>query len=284
MVDSRDEHLEWAVFGGRFGNVRENRFEERLEIGTLVLKRFLRDALLRDREDYRKIGLLFAGAQFDEEVEDFVDDFGWARILSVDLIDDHDGSQVEFEGLAQHEACLRHHAFGRIDQQQHALHHLQHALYLAAEIGVARRVHDVEFGFAVAHGGVFGQNGNAALAFERVGVHDARLDLLAFAEDTALFEHGVNERGLAVVDVGDDGNVADIRSGLQSARWIRHAGRIHPVEERVETLVVGIRLGNGEPKRGSAARFEFDVDAAVHHADQLFTDIEPQAGGLVAVR
>ena len=124
--------------------------------------------------------------------------------------------QIEFERLAQHEARLRHHAFGRVDQQQHALHHLQHALDLAAEVGVAGRVDDVELHVAVAHRGVFGENGNAALALERVGIHDAGLDVLAFAEDAALLEHGVHQRGLAVVDVGDDGDVADIGAGLHA--------------------------------------------------------------------
>ena len=61
-----------------------------------------------------------------------------ARVLAIDLVDDDDRAQIEFERLAQHEARLRHHAFGGVDQQQHALHHLQHALDLAAEVGVAR--------------------------------------------------------------------------------------------------------------------------------------------------
>ena len=32
---------------------------------------------------------------------------------------------------------------------------------------------------------------------------------LVSAEDAALFQHGVHERGLAMVDVRDDGDVAD---------------------------------------------------------------------------
>ena len=59
-------------------------------------------------------------------------------------------------------------------------------------------------------GGVLGQNGDAALAFEVVGVHDAFGDVLVGAEDAGLVEHGVDQRGLAVVDVGDNGDIANI--------------------------------------------------------------------------
>ena len=146
--------------------------------------------------------------------------------LAVDLVDDDDRAQVQLERLAQHEARLRHHAFGGIDQQQHALHHLQHALDLAAEIGVAGRIDDVELHVAVADRGVLRENRDAALALERIGVEDARRDLLALAKDAALLEHGVDQRRLAVIDVCNDGDVADIGACLHetvtaktSANW-----------------------------------------------------------------
>ena len=63
---------------------------------------------------------------------------------------------------------------------------------------------------AVHDRGVLGHDGDAALALQVVGVHDALGDLLVVAEDVALPEHGVDQRGLAVVDVRDDRDVADI--------------------------------------------------------------------------
>jgi hypothetical protein len=89
------------------------------------------------------------------------------------LIDD-DRAQIEFERFAQDETRLRHDAFGGVDQQQHALDHLQHALDLAAEVGVAGRIDDVELVGAVLDRGVLGQDRDAALALERVRIHDAR--------------------------------------------------------------------------------------------------------------
>ena len=64
------------------------------------------------------------------------------------------GLEAEGQGLAGHEAGLGHRAFDRVDQQQHAVDHRQHALDLAAEVGVARGVDDVDVGVAVLDGAV----------------------------------------------------------------------------------------------------------------------------------
>ena len=48
--------------------------------------------------------------------------------------------------------------------------------------------------------------------------NQAVVDLLIGADGSGLFEKCVDERGLAVVDVSDDGNVADVVSKLLHAR------------------------------------------------------------------
>ena len=75
---------------------------------------------------------------------------------------------------------------------------------------MAGRVDDIDFGFVEKESGVFGENGDAAFALEVVGIHDAFDEFLIGAEDAGLAEHGVDESGFAVVDVGDDSDVADI--------------------------------------------------------------------------
>ena len=64
-------------------------------------------------------------------------------------------------------------------------------------------------------GRVLGEDGDAALFFEVVGVHDALGDGLIGAEGAGLTQHGVDERGLAVIDVRDDGDVADGLGGVR---------------------------------------------------------------------
>src|SRR5664279_422599 len=61
----------------------------------------------------------------------------------------------------------------------------------------------------VEDGRVLGQDGDAALALQLVGVHHA-LDVgLVGAEGAALVQHGVNQGGLSVVHVRDNGDVAN---------------------------------------------------------------------------
>ena len=81
---------------------------------------------------------------------------------------------------------------------------------LAAEVHVAGRIDDVDLHPAVGHGRVLRHDRDAPLAFEGVAVHDSLVDLLVLAEDVALLEHAVHERGLTVIDVSDDRDVADV--------------------------------------------------------------------------
>ena len=54
------------------------------------------------------------------------------------------GLMLAVEGLAEHEPGLGHRPLGGVDQHQRAVGHLQHALDLAAEVGVAGRVDQVD--------------------------------------------------------------------------------------------------------------------------------------------
>jgi hypothetical protein len=89
------------------------------------------------------------------------------------------------------------------------IHHRQDALDLAAEIGVAGRVDDVDAGVLPVDRGRLGEDGDAALLFEVVGVHHALGDALVLAERAGLLEQLVDQRGLAMVDVRDDRDVAN---------------------------------------------------------------------------
>ena len=59
-------------------------------------------------------------------------------------------------------------------------------------------------------GGIFGENGDAALALEVVGVHYALDERLIGAENAALAEHSVHQGGFAMIDVSDDGDIANV--------------------------------------------------------------------------
>ncbi len=134
----------------------------------------------------------------------------------VDFVDYHNRAQAERQGFFGNEAGLRHRAFLRIDQQHHAINHAQHTLHFAAEIGVSGGVDDVDVVALIFDGGVFGENGNAAFFFEVVAVHHAFVNLLVGAEGAGLAQKLVDQRGFAVVNVGDDGDIADLFHGSNS--------------------------------------------------------------------
>jgi hypothetical protein len=134
----------------------------------------------------------------------------------VHLVHHHDGLEAQGQGLLGHEARLGHRAFLRIDQQHHAVHHGQRTLHFAAEVGVAGGVDDVDVGAFPAHGAVLGQDGDAAFFFDGVVVHHGVDHFFVLGKGARLAQQLVHHGGLAMVNVGDDGDVADLTSGDQS--------------------------------------------------------------------
>ena len=175
------------------------------------------------RVEDREIDLLFVGVEVDEEVVDLVEDFLRPRVRPVDLVDDDERRQPPLERLAQHEPRLRQRSFGRVHQEQHAVDHRQRPLDLAAEVGVARRVDDVDQDVVVVDGRVLGEDGDAPLPLEVGVVHHPLGHPLVGAEDPALVEHGVDQRGLAVVDVGDDGDVSPESVGHRRSGFLERS-------------------------------------------------------------
>jgi len=171
--------------------------------------------------DHVEIGLLVAGAQFEKEVKGTVQRVVGVRAPSVYLVDHHDDAVVHGQRLLQDETRLGHGPLGGVHQEQHAVHHVEHPLDLATEIGVAGGVHDVDLdllpgsGVKDGDGGVLGQDGNPALALQGVRVEHALNHLLVLAKDARLLEHAIHQGGLAVVDVSDNGQVAEVVTCLE---------------------------------------------------------------------
>ena len=221
-VEVRDERLQRKVgVVARRRHGLEDRLDERPEVvGELVL---LEPRLpgARVAVDDRELDLVLVGVEVEEELVDLVHDLFAARVGPVDLVDDEHDRQPRLERLAQDEARLRQRPLARVDEQQDAVDHRQPALDLAAEVGVARRVDDVELRVADGDRRVLGEDRDALLALEVGRVHDALVHVLVLAEGAGLPEQRVDERRLPVVDVRDDRDVAQIVSagGEISARF-----------------------------------------------------------------
>ncbi len=158
----------------------------------------------------REIELLRIGVERGEEVENLVVNRHRPGVGAIDLVDDDDRAQPLAQRLHGHELGLRHRPFGGIDQHQDAVDHAEDALDLAAEIGVAGRVDDVDADALPHHRGAFGEDGDAALALELVGIERPLHHLLIGAKGAALAQELIDQRRLAVIDMRDDGDVADV--------------------------------------------------------------------------
>jgi hypothetical protein len=126
--------------------------------------------------------------------------------------------------FAQDEPRLGQRALARVHQQEDAVHHRQAALDLAPEVGVAGRVDDVHLRLADLDSRVLGEDRDPLLALEVQRVHHPVGDVLVGAERAGLPEQGVDERRLAVVDVGDDRDVPEVVAA-GGALWARRHDR-----------------------------------------------------------
>ena len=167
-------------------------------------------ALAGDGRDDLEVDVVVAGVEVDEQLVDLVEHLVGAGVAAVDLVDDDDRRQVEGERLLQHVAGLRQRALGGVDQQQHTVDHGQGPLDLAAEVGVAGRVDQVDLDALPGDRGGLGEDGDAPLALLVVGVHDAVDHRLVGGEGAGGAQQRVDEGGLAVVDVRDEGDIAEV--------------------------------------------------------------------------
>jgi hypothetical protein len=201
-------------------HVLQDQVEHRRQVLARAFQLEVRPALPAGGEQGVEVELLIRRAEGGEQVEHLVVDLIGAGVLAVHLVDDDDRAQAAGQRLGQHELGLRQRALRRVAQHDGAVDHRQDALHLAAEIGVAGRVHDVDLHALPLDRGGLGQDGDAALALEVVAVHGAFGDVLVGAEGAGLLQQVVHQRGLAVVDVRDDRDVADFHLA-RSGSWAR---------------------------------------------------------------
>src|SRR5262249_12474107 len=148
----------------------------------------------------------------------FIDNLNRPRIGAIHFVDYHDGLEPHLERLRDHKLSLRQRTFGGVDQYQGAVHHIQDALDLAAEIGVAGSVDDIDGRVLPLHRSRLGKDGNTALAFEIVRIHGTLDHALVLAVSARLLQQPVYQGRLAVVDVRDDGDVAKIHCRFQKSK------------------------------------------------------------------
>ena len=133
IVERGNLQLERPVgIADRRGNVLDHGLEQRSHVRALWGHAGLRDidvhrrpAIQRGRVDDREVELILARPELVEQLEGLVDDPLRTRAGAIDLVDHDDRLEALLQRLHRDEARLRHRAFDRVDQQQHAIDHAQ---------------------------------------------------------------------------------------------------------------------------------------------------------------
>ena len=218
-LKNRTEQAERTLLDLGRGDMRQHEVEQHLHAEIFrALGAGRHPALFGRAVQNREVELLVRGIERGEQIEHLVHHFRRAGVGAIDLVDHDDRLQPHLQRLGDDELGLGQGTFGGVDQHQRAVDHVQDALDLAAEIGVARRVDDVDAGALPEDRGDLGENGDAALALEIVGIHRAFGHPLVVAERAGLLQQTVDQRGLAMVDMGDDGDIAKMHGGLNAKR------------------------------------------------------------------
>ena len=211
VVDGADKNLRISVrISLRSRNRIKDGLKKRSHILRFVLKVTNCIAGFCGGIQERAVQLLVRCIQIHEKFQNFVHNFFRTCFRTVDLVDADNNMQVQFESFTKYKLSLRHGTLEGVHKKNNAVYHLQHTLYLAAEVRMTWSIDDIDFYILIMNCGVFGENRNAALTLNIVGVHDTFLDFLVLTENTALFQKLVNKCCFTVIDMGDNGHVTNI--------------------------------------------------------------------------
>ena len=170
IVERGDKHLRRAFQLLWSGNHLQNLVQQIGDVARRYVIVGTHPAVLGRAIDYGEVKLVFSGIEREHQVEHHLVDLLWPAVGLVHLVHHHNGLQSDLQCLLQHETGLRHGAFERVHQQQTAVGHVQHALHLAAEVGVSRSVDNVDFCSFPINRYVFRKNGDASFALQVISV------------------------------------------------------------------------------------------------------------------
>jgi len=157
-----------------------------------------------------KLYLLFRGVKIDEQIVYLVDDLFDSGIAPVDLVDNEDYGHAPFQGLFEDKTGLRQGPFAGIHEENGSVHHIEAPFHLAAEVSVSRGIDDIDLYLAISDGGILGHDCYPPLPLEIEGIHHPVLYCLMLPEGAGSPQHGIYEGCLAMVNMGNDGDISKL--------------------------------------------------------------------------
>ena len=137
---------------------------------------------------------------------------------AVDLIEDDDRTQANFKSLGEDKAGLRHRPFLGSTRSRTQLTSPRTRSTSPEKSGVAGGVYNINFIFFEEDTqGMFRKRWKQcrALFFLVIAIHRPFRGLFVLAEDIRLFKETVEHGRFSMVDVGDDGDIANFF-------WLKH--------------------------------------------------------------
>ncbi len=214
------------------------------------------DRVGRDAEDPLDLGCVLLGL----------------RGGKVDLVEGGNDLEVVLEGLITGGECLSLNALGGVDEQDRPLAGRQRPTHLVAEVDVTRGVDEVQDVVLEPDPHVLGLDGDATLTLEIHGVeillaHEARVDGMG------QLENPVGQGRLAVVDVADNGEIADEVGAEHGTRSVPAQPPPSGARRSPDPVLLGSRpwwcpvvppVRAGFSGRPGARSFHLDRQRAVH--------------------
>ena len=163
-----------------------------------------------------------------DDVLDLADHALGIRRRQIDLVDDGQHLEPLLDGRVAVRHALRLDALPRVDDEQRTVARRERPRYLVGEVDVPRRVDEIDLivepvARAILQRDALRLDRDAALALEVHRVEHLILHL-ARRKPSAQLNEPIGERGLAVIDVRDDGEIADPFHGACACRPRRRRG------------------------------------------------------------
>ena len=116
IIQGGNLHLQGPRVGNGRRNMGQNGIHQRRKVLAHGFPIVAHPTLFGGTVHGREIQLLFVGPQVEEQFKNSIVHLVRAAIFLVHLVDDDDGMQAQFQGLAQHKSGLGHGPFEGIHQ------------------------------------------------------------------------------------------------------------------------------------------------------------------------